>query len=130
MLQKEVLSLLEEGNKIGAIKRFREETGAGLKQAKDAVEAIERGSPLPSPAQGDDAFARELSELLEAGQKINAIKRYRERTGVGLKEAKDAVERMQARLGPPVVGRSGCLGLVALGLLTFMVDGILRMLCD
>jgi Ribosomal protein L7/L12 C-terminal domain len=35
------------GGKIAAIKAYREQTGAGLKEAKDAVEAIERGeAPL------------------------------------------------------------------------------------
>ena len=33
-------------------------------------------------------------ELLQAGQLIQAIKLYRELTGVGLKEAKDAVEKL------------------------------------
>lgn len=33
--------LLAEGKKIEAIKVYREETGAGLKDAKDAVEAYE-----------------------------------------------------------------------------------------
>ena len=33
-----------------------------------------------------------MIELLQAGQQIQAIKLYRELTGVGLKEAKDAVE--------------------------------------
>ncbi|MGW2564213.1 ribosomal protein L7/L12 [Streptomyces sp. NPDC001514] len=32
--------------------------------------------------------------LVRAGKKIEAIKRYRQITGAGLKEAKDAVERM------------------------------------
>ena len=33
---------LDRGEKIAAIKAYREATGAGLKQAKDDVEAIER----------------------------------------------------------------------------------------
>ena len=36
-----------------------------------------------------------VAELLAEGRKIEAIKLYRDRTGVGLKEAKDAVERLQ-----------------------------------
>lgn len=34
-------------------------------------------------------------ESLRAGNKIEAIKRYREVTGAGLKEAKDAIERAE-----------------------------------
>ena len=41
------------------------------------------------PDQGADETIR---ELLKAGQKIQAIKLYREQTGIGLKEAKDYVE--------------------------------------
>jgi Ribosomal protein L7/L12 C-terminal domain len=41
------------------------------------------------PNQGVD---EKIMELVKAGQKIQAIKLYREKTGVGLKEAKDYVE--------------------------------------
>ncbi|WP_330232470.1 ribosomal protein L7/L12 [Nocardia sp. NBC_00508] len=44
--------------------------------------------PLPS----GDGMA-EIDALLAQGKKIHAIKRYRELTGCGLKEAKDAVEQ-------------------------------------
>jgi len=40
------------------------------------------------PAQQDS-----VDELLRQGKKIEAIKRYREITGAGLKDAKEAVER-------------------------------------
>jgi ribosomal protein L7/L12 len=39
----EVRALIDAGQKIGAIKRYRMETGTGLKEAKEAVEAFERG---------------------------------------------------------------------------------------
>lgn len=45
----------------------------------------------PEPDQFGD-----VRTYIRAGQKIQAIKVYREITGVGLKEAKDAVERMEA----------------------------------
>jgi Ribosomal protein L7/L12 C-terminal domain len=41
------------------------------------------------PNQGID---KQVAELMRGGQKIEAIKLYREQTGVGLKEAKDYVE--------------------------------------
>lgn len=42
----EIDDLLQRGKKIEAIKRYRELTGAGLRQAKDAVEARERNGFL------------------------------------------------------------------------------------
>ena len=44
------------------------------------------------PAGGE--WLAEVRRLKESGKLINAIKLYRERTGVGLKEAKDSVEGM------------------------------------
>lgn len=40
----------------------------------------------------------DVIEALNAGNTIEAIKRYRARTGVGLKEAKDAVEAITRSL--------------------------------
>ena len=40
--QTEALKWVRKGNKIEAIKVYRELTGVGLKEAKDAVEALER----------------------------------------------------------------------------------------
>jgi ribosomal protein L7/L12 len=39
-----------------------------------------------------------IEDLIRRRQKIEAIKQYRERHGVGLKEAKDAVDAMELRL--------------------------------
>jgi hypothetical protein len=41
------------------------------------------------PSQG---VSQQVMEHMKAGQKIQAIKAYREQTGAGLKEAKDHVE--------------------------------------
>ena len=38
----DVVEALRAGNTIGAIKLWRQHTGAGLKEAKDAVEALAR----------------------------------------------------------------------------------------
>ena len=47
--QQEVRGLLAQSRKIEAIKLVRQQTGAGLKDAKDFVEAIERGQSPPIP---------------------------------------------------------------------------------
>lgn len=58
----------------------------------------ERGGSVEAAAtqrQHADAIAEVLRQL-RAGSKIGAIKVYHERFGVGLKEARDAVERLEA----------------------------------
>lgn len=44
-------------------------------------------------------WLKEVDGYLHTGQKISAIKLWRAETGLGLKEAKDAVEARQAELG-------------------------------
>jgi ribosomal protein L7/L12 len=45
----------------------------------------------------DPATDPEIQDLLAKGNEIQAIKRYRELTGLGLAEAKEAIERAKAR---------------------------------
>ena len=118
-LEEQIRSLLERGQKIEAIKRYREETGVGLAEAKEAVEALQagrtvscRGRPLSGPDKPRVAdWELDVLRLLQAGKKIQAVKLYRERMGGGLKEAKEAVEAVARRHG--IAGRGGCLGILA-----------------
>jgi ribosomal protein L7/L12 len=55
-------------------------------------------APAP-PTRTNDDLARELAALVARGQKIEAIKRYREYTGTGLREAKEAVEAIERQVG-------------------------------
>lgn len=92
-----VLAALQAGNKILAIKLYRERTGASLKASKEAVDALERGERAPAAAPGSGGDPLQDSALLAAmaaGRKIVAVKRYRELTGASLREAKDAVDSL------------------------------------
>jgi ribosomal protein L7/L12 len=105
-IQEQIADLLARGQKIEAIKRYREYTGLGLKEAKDAVEAMARSDMLdrPKPKRepverlSDHQIAGQVELLLRSGRKIEAIKLYREHTGLGLKEAKDWVEALESNL--------------------------------
>jgi ribosomal protein L7/L12 len=58
--------------------------------------------PAPTPPPADKL--REIRRVLARGEKIEAIRMYREHTGAGLKEAKDAVDRLVEvtdAIGPP-----------------------------
>ena len=57
--------------------------------------AFENAPPPPPPAPHADP---EILRLVRANNKIEAIRRYRELTGLGLKESKDAVEAIESRL--------------------------------
>lgn len=89
-----VIAALQRGNTLEAIKILRESSGVGLKEAKDRIDQHLRGvSASVIPAVG--SLPPAVVEAMRQGQKIEAIKLLREQTGLGLKEAKQAVERDQ-----------------------------------
>jgi len=115
--EQQVRAEIAAGRTIQAIKLYREFTNLGLKESKDAVDVMARhpsgtGSPTTMPlfsgetgeAQPRSHLPEEVQQLVQAGQKIQAIKLYREATGVGLKQAKDAVEALAA--GAPLAPKS------------------------
>jgi ribosomal protein L7/L12 len=95
----------DPARKIEAIKALREETGMGLAEAKEAVESGRCGPGLEEKVDlllrhfGVEVPADTQWQLLarDPSQKIAAIKAYREETGAGLAEAKDAVEEWVRR---------------------------------
>ena len=106
-LPQDVIDAIVGGNRIEAIRRLREAARIDLKTAHDAVEAWAEGRPLP-PLPGLSVSSSALSQTaasllpndvldaLRGGQRIEAIKRLREATGLGLKEAKDLIEACEA----------------------------------
>lgn len=60
-----------------------------IKQTNSVLEKIAKQLGVPEPPVDD-----EIKTLVAEGKKIRAIKRYREITGVGLKEAKDYVDKL------------------------------------
>jgi len=67
------------------------------------VEVPARAGPTAAAASRNLSLAaeNEVRRHLERGNVIEAIKRYRELTGVGLREAKEGVEAMRRQQGPP-----------------------------
>jgi ribosomal protein L7/L12 len=110
-LEQQVRSLLGRGQKLEAVRLYKDQTTATLGEAKAAVDAIERGERATGPAEMDGDMEAELLRLLEGRQKIGAIKLYKERTGVQLSEAKQAVETLAARNGIVAQG-GGCAGVL------------------
>jgi ribosomal protein L7/L12 len=117
---KQIKQIAFSGNKIEAIKIYRGTFGTGLKEAKDAVDNIIEGKPVVftkgqifsagnTPVKIGETIEKtlkfaEIQHALRRGNKINAIKIYRETFGVGLKEAKDAVDKMEC--GSPATSQN------------------------
>jgi hypothetical protein len=73
--------------------------------------------PAPAAASEPGSLEAEVLALMQGQQKIKAIKLYRKRTGVGLKEAKDFVEALAVKhcIAPSA---GGCAGIVFLMLVS------------
>ena len=90
--------ILDHGRRIAELERKVSELYERLGQAEPASGGFRFASDEPaSVAASDDP---RLIELIQSDQKIQAIKLYRELTGVGLAEAKDAVERLEGTYRP------------------------------
>lgn len=72
---------------------------AGLVVAALAVSGIMAGQSSPPRVVPtvDEALRAEARALCDRGRAIDAIKLVRTRTGLGLREAKDVVDSLQAR---------------------------------
>ncbi len=119
-----VKALVGAGQKIEAIKVYRDLTGSGLKEAKDAVEALEREGSLPTPRRESSGSEADVLDLLRAGQKVRAIKLYLDKTGVGLAEAKNAVEELARANGLPGGEQSAGCGGAAVLLLILVIGAV------
>lgn len=92
-LPEAAIAALRDGSVIEAIKIVREQTGLGLKEAKDAVDAHMAGSTAQHATSETASIPLPAIGMLEAGNLIGAIKATRAGTGLGLKDAKLTVEQ-------------------------------------
>jgi len=131
-----VLAALQRGNIIEAIKLLRESTGLGLKEAKDRIDEHLSGRTTPSATIiSPGSLPSAVLAALHQGNKIEAIRLLRQATGLGLKEAKDAIDSFQSgdrtepgKLSPGEVPKSGIgiwlvVALAALALLAYYFFG-------
>lgn len=87
---------------IHAIKLYREATGVSLAEAKEAIEEMAQNEFTKPPDGARDydnpILEARIKSLVSKRQKIEAVKIYREEYGIGLKQAKDAVDRIEASM--------------------------------
>jgi len=100
--ERQIREFINADQLIYAIKLYREVTGVGLAEAKSAVEAMARGETVNIPVSqtqfDDPSLETRIKEMLTKRNKIEAIKLYRLAHNVGLKEAKDVIDGMEASM--------------------------------
>jgi len=114
-----IKEMAHAGNKIVAVKAMRDTFEVGVKQADEMVEAIQHGKQVEfsrfkvrTPASGlstllDSTRMQQIIHLVESGDKIGAIRLFREANGVSLKEAKDVIDGMEVSISATPIEVSG-----------------------
>ena len=129
-----IVKQLRSGNKIGAVKLYREITGLGLYEAKTAVDSIQleltgggsaneakqAGARIGTPTQIPQDQLDKIAAELTAGNMPGAIQLYRQLTGSSEFVAKAEIEALASKLnltsynGSSGLNQSkGCLGTAA-----------------
>lgn len=88
VLESELRVMLEDNNKIEAIKKYRQITGLGLKESSDYIESI-----MVTKKELEE-MDEEIRDLIFDDKRNLAIMKYRQVTGGSLKEANDYVEAL------------------------------------
>jgi len=99
----EVRKLSGSGNLEAAIQRYMQAYGVDHDAAEQAVEALKSGGRIANPTMPGMRPPSELTQTIKdvqgrlaAGDKIGAIKLYREKFDCGLERAKEAVDQIEA----------------------------------
>ena len=134
------------GQKIEAIKVYKEITGMGLRESKEFIDDLEAQLREENPefprnlassskssrlSMGNmpEEDAKKMTDFIFAGQKIAAIKMYKEATGLGLKESKQFIDALEKQLREECpenfahAAKTGC-SVVAVGVLLALVAGV------
>ncbi|MDQ3908552.1 MAG: hypothetical protein M3268_09440 [Acidobacteriota bacterium] len=113
VIDERLRELLRENKLIEAIKLYRERTGCGLKEAKEAVEEERSRTHAAGRVEvrssfGDGAvthehvsvkFGGELLEMLSSGRREEVLRLVRERSGIGEAEAEAVVAKLETLMG-------------------------------
>lgn len=83
----------DRGELIAAIQLTQDQTGMKLEEAQRAVHEYLRGGRQTDGPSVEGRLSPEALASLQRGNLIEAIKLTRDETGLGLKDAKDLVER-------------------------------------
>ena len=131
----DVRTQLSEGDKIAAVKSCMTATGCGLLEAKKFVESLLSEQPSADPHSGRGTSSSgnianevmdEILDHLAEGQKLQAIKVYRNASGKPLRESKVFVEQLIDELGIELPEPKGCSAAVLL-ILAFGVSSALSL---
>jgi ribosomal protein L7/L12 len=98
---------LTAGRKLAAVKLYKEWTGSSLVAAKNYVESLPTDTAVADFDEGIETHQMDrILDALQQGNKLEAVKLYRESSGLNLMESKKFIEGLMKELG--IEDRPGC----------------------
>lgn len=100
-IEDDILTLVAQGAYLDAARLLQSRRAITLDEAAAEIDRLRHEITLldPDAAAGRpaaDPITPAIAEAIRSGRKIEAIKLYRQANGVGIKEAKDAVDAHEA----------------------------------
>jgi len=103
----EIRDELQAGRKLAAVKLYKEWTGSSLVAAKNYVESLPADGAVNDFAAGIEAHQMDrILDAIQEGNKLEAVKLYRDSSGLDLMESKKFIEGLMKELG--IEDRPGC----------------------
>ena len=96
-----VIQLLQKGEKLMAVKVYKEETGCDLMSAKYIIDEAESQMREDNRRKATGMKpGDEVMQLIKRGEKLMAVKVYKEQTGCDLILAKNYIDELYEVYGP------------------------------
>ncbi|MDG2224523.1 MAG: hypothetical protein P8L85_24290 [Rubripirellula sp.] len=115
----ELLQEFQKNGKLAAVKLYKEWTDCSLVDAKTYVENLPLdGPPAPNP-ETNATDGQQMDRILDAiqrGNKLEAVKIYKETNDASLMESKQFIENLMSQLGVEDTG-GGCVKVILLAIM-------------
>ena len=144
-LKAQCIAHIQAGEKLQAVKVYKEAKGVSLAEAKDVIDRLAEklqaegsmqyeAANIEQPTETHDHSALESDgsleerclELIKSGNILQAVKLYKDESGAGLKEAKDMIDSMVARLKKDIPSpQKGCGATIVIVIIVTTVLGMI-----
>jgi ribosomal protein L7/L12 len=144
-LKAQCIAHIQAGEKLQAVKVYKEAKGVSLAEAKDVIDRLAEklqaegsmqyeAANIEQPAETHDHSAQESDgsleerclELIKSGNILQAVKLYKDESGAGLKDAKDMIDSMVAQLKKDIPSpQKGCGATIVIVIIVTTVLGMI-----
>lgn len=143
-LKAQCIAHIQAGEKLQAVKVYKEAKGVSLAEAKDVIDRLaeklnedntnqyeisnveQTTHSNHTTQESNNSLEEKCLELIKSGNVLQAVKLYKDESGAGLKEAKDMIDSMVARLKKDIPSpQKGCGATIVIVIIVTTVLGMI-----